>query len=69
MIVHTVEQTQKFLNKNKQVMITNADKGNITVAMYKRDHEEKMKDILRKGLHIEYCDKIQQQNYNRQIIV
>ena len=44
MILHTVEQTQKFLNKNKQVMITNADKSNITVAMYKRDYEEKMKD-------------------------
>ena len=28
-------------------MITNADKGNITVAMYKRDYEEKTKDILR----------------------
>ena len=47
MILRTVEQTQKLLNKHKQVMITNADKGNITVAMYKQDYEEKIKDISR----------------------
>ena len=46
-ILHTVEQTKSFLNKNKHIIITNADKGNVTVAMERKEYEDKMKTILR----------------------
>ena len=40
-ITKTVEQTQKFLNQNKDI-ITNSDKGNVTVALSETDYEQKM---------------------------
>lgn len=41
-----MEQTRKFLNKNKTILILNADKGNVTVAMEKKEYDDKMRIIL-----------------------
>ena len=41
-----MEQTRKFLKKNKNLYILNADKGNVTVAMEKQDYHRKMCEIL-----------------------
>lgn len=45
-LLHTVDQTKKFLNRNKNLLILNADKGNVTVAMEKDDYDLKMCNIL-----------------------
>lgn len=45
-ILNTVEQTRKFLNKNPNIIITNSDKGNKTVAISKTEYNDKMKTIL-----------------------
>ncbi|XP_067632954.1 uncharacterized protein [Eurosta solidaginis] len=42
----TVGRTRKFLNQNKNIVILNADKGNVTVAMEKSDYIVKMNNIL-----------------------
>lgn len=39
-------QSEKFLNKNKEILILNSDKGNKTVAMDKTEYDLKMKKIL-----------------------
>lgn len=44
--VRTVERTQQFLKTNKNVIILSADKGNVTVAMDKKEYETKMEDII-----------------------
>ena len=41
-IQKTVRKTKRFLNKN--IMILQADKGNVTVAMEKADYEKRMTD-------------------------
>ncbi|XP_061391400.1 putative leucine-rich repeat-containing protein DDB_G0290503, partial [Musca vetustissima] len=45
-MMRTVERTQKFLKQNKDILILNADKGNVTVAMNKTDYQERMSNIL-----------------------
>lgn len=45
-IICTVDQTKKFLNKNKNILVLKADKGNCTVAMEKSEYETKMKTIV-----------------------
>lgn len=41
-IVETYNKTKKFLNSHRDnIIITDADKGNKTVVLYKRDYEEK----------------------------
>lgn len=45
-VLNTVEQTRTFLHKNKNILILNADKGNVTVAMEKEDYESRMNDVL-----------------------
>lgn len=45
-ILRTVVQTRHFLNKNKNILILNADKGNVTVAMDKLEYNERMMNIL-----------------------
>ncbi|XP_017484696.1 PREDICTED: uncharacterized protein LOC108373334 [Rhagoletis zephyria] len=42
----TVERTRKFLSKNKDIIILNADKGNVTVAMEKKDYRSRMDNLL-----------------------
>lgn len=42
----TVEQTNNFLKKNKDVLILNADKGNVTVAMNKEEYKKRMLQIV-----------------------
>ncbi|XP_073826795.1 uncharacterized protein [Musca autumnalis] len=45
-IISTVERTRNFIRQNKDILILNADKGNVTVAMSKTDYEERMRTIL-----------------------
>lgn len=45
-INNTVEHTRAFLNKNKNILILNADKGNVTVAMNKKDYRQRMHNII-----------------------
>ncbi|XP_017472205.1 PREDICTED: uncharacterized protein LOC108363374 [Rhagoletis zephyria] len=45
-ITRTVGRTQKFLNQNKNILILDADKGNVTVAMDEEDYDKKMKNIV-----------------------
>ncbi|XP_058982824.1 uncharacterized protein LOC131804256 isoform X2 [Musca domestica] len=45
-MIGTVERTRKFLNQNKDIIILNADKGNVTVAMNKNDYKERMSNLL-----------------------
>lgn len=45
-ILDTVGQTEKFLNKNKEILILNSDKGNKTVAMEKSEYDIKMRKIV-----------------------
>ncbi|XP_067630033.1 uncharacterized protein [Eurosta solidaginis] len=42
----TLHSTKKFLKNNKQILILNADKGNVTVAMEKNDYTRKMQIIV-----------------------
>ncbi|XP_075158033.1 uncharacterized protein LOC142231303 [Haematobia irritans] len=44
-IQRTVDQTKQFLKKNNNIMITNADKGNVTVAIEKSEYKERMMNI------------------------
>lgn len=46
LILDTVGQTERFLGKNKNILVLNADKGNKTVILDKKDYEDKMKNIL-----------------------
>lgn len=66
-ILKTVEQTRKFLIQNKNIIITNSDKGNVTVAMEKTDYDNKMNTMLRdkstyKILKRDPTSKYQQKN-------
>ena len=66
-ILDTVEQTKHFLAKNKDIIITNADKGNITVAITKSDYTDKMETLLKdkstyKILKRDPTSKFQQKN-------
>lgn len=45
-ILNTYYKTQKLLKDNNNIIVTNADKGNKTVVMYKDDYQRKMKDLL-----------------------
>ncbi|XP_017462716.1 PREDICTED: uncharacterized protein LOC108356094, partial [Rhagoletis zephyria] len=45
-ITRTVERTQTFFNQNKNILILDADKGNVTVAMDEEDYDKKMKNIV-----------------------
>lgn len=47
LILNTVVQSEKYLKRNKEILILNSDKGNITVAMNKTEYNNKMKDILK----------------------
>lgn len=38
--------TKKFLQQHKDIYIVPADKGNVTVAMHKKEYIEKMRDIM-----------------------
>lgn len=42
----TVAHSKTFLKQNKNILILNADKGNVTVAMYKDDYQQRMNEIL-----------------------
>lgn len=42
--------TEKFLSKNPQVYVMNADKGNITVLITEEEYEQKMADFITKGI-------------------
>ncbi|XP_075162978.1 uncharacterized protein LOC142235598 [Haematobia irritans] len=44
--LRTVEHTQRFLNHNKNLIILEADKGNVTVGMEKSDYDMKMEKIV-----------------------
>ncbi|XP_037929293.1 uncharacterized protein LOC119666107 [Teleopsis dalmanni] len=44
--LNTVGQTKKFLKKNSDMLILDADKGNVTVAMNKNDYKNKMQQFL-----------------------
>jgi len=45
-MARTVEQTQRFLKKNKNILILEADKGNVTVAMEKEVYDIKIQNII-----------------------
>ncbi|XP_017478561.1 PREDICTED: uncharacterized protein LOC108368252 [Rhagoletis zephyria] len=46
-ILHTFDKTKAFLQKHKEdIIITDSDKGNKTVAIYKTDYREKMNSLL-----------------------
>lgn len=45
-ILTIYEKTKKFLRKNENITIIQADKGNKTVVMYKKDYEDKMESLL-----------------------
>lgn len=45
-ILRTVETTDKFLKKNKNIIVLEADKGNVTVAMEITDYENRMSTIV-----------------------
>lgn len=38
--------TKRFINNNPEIIITRADKGNITVAIDKKTYEQKMLELL-----------------------
>ena len=66
-ILQTVEQTRKFLIKNNDIIITNSDKGNVTVAINKTDYNNKMHTMLQdkstyKILKRDPTSKFQQKN-------
>ncbi|XP_036319851.1 uncharacterized protein LOC118734236 [Rhagoletis pomonella] len=46
--IHQIyEETRRFIKQHKDsIIITNADKGNRTVVMYKEDYKERMKDLI-----------------------
>lgn len=41
-----MEQTKRFLNKYKTILVVNADKGSVTVIMSRLDYEDRMHAIL-----------------------
>ncbi|XP_075157884.1 uncharacterized protein LOC142231151 [Haematobia irritans] len=45
-VSNTVYRTRKFLKTHKNISILNADKGNVTVAMEKRDYKDRMQKIV-----------------------
>ncbi|XP_075162762.1 uncharacterized protein LOC142235391 [Haematobia irritans] len=45
-VSNTVDRTRKFLKTHKNISILNADKGNVTVAMEKRDYKDRMQKIV-----------------------
>lgn len=60
-------ETKKFLKQHKDVIIIQADKGNKTVAMYKKEYEEKMEKLLDdkttyKTIRNDPTTKLQRQN-------
>ncbi|XP_036317636.1 uncharacterized protein LOC118732613 [Rhagoletis pomonella] len=45
-ISDTLGSTKKFLNNNKQLLVLNADKGNVTVVMEKSEYDAKMQVLV-----------------------
>ncbi|XP_036344877.1 uncharacterized protein LOC118754124 [Rhagoletis pomonella] len=45
-IHNTLHSAKKFLKKHDEILILNADKGNVTVAMNKSDYDMKMQKIV-----------------------
>lgn len=44
--IRTMGETKKFLKENSEIIIVEADKGNVTVAMERKDYEERMNTIV-----------------------
>jgi len=68
-ITAVFEKTEKFIKKQKDIMIVNADKGNITVVMYRKDYKEKMEKLLEdkatyKKIRKDPTDILQKKNNN-----
>ncbi|XP_067613386.1 uncharacterized protein [Eurosta solidaginis] len=45
-VLDTLHSTKKFLKDNKNVLVLNADKGNVTVLMYKDEYEKKLQQMV-----------------------
>lgn len=45
-ILRDIKQTRDFLKQNPEIIVLNADKGNVTVLMEKTDYLEKMSSLL-----------------------
>lgn len=43
---HQVKETKTFLKEHPEILVVNADKGNVTVLINKTDYMEKMKSLL-----------------------
>lgn len=52
-----IVETKNFLKNNPDIIILNADKGNITVVMYKKDYDRKMLEILNDTKTYEKLDR------------
>lgn len=67
-IYNIYQQTEKFLKEHKNnIVITNADKGNKTVVMYKEDYKNKMNKLLEdkttyKTIRADPTQKLQNKN-------
>ena len=46
MFAQEIFQTRQFLNNNKQLLVTHADKGNITIILNHKDYNSQMSDLL-----------------------
>ena len=49
-------KTKEFLAKNKQLIFTNSDKGNVTVRMYSNDYLIKLYELLNDKAIYERCN-------------
>lgn len=45
-ILRMVDETKSFLDDNSEIIVTKADKGNVTVAMMSEEYELKMNELL-----------------------
>ncbi|XP_073827824.1 uncharacterized protein, partial [Musca autumnalis] len=45
-IIRTVAQTKTFMKSNKDIIILNSDKGNVTVAMDNNEYKERMMNLV-----------------------
>ncbi|XP_067639481.1 uncharacterized protein [Eurosta solidaginis] len=66
-ICQTLEDTKRFLKQNKQLIILNADKGNVTVVMDKKEYDSKIQTVVNdistyRVLKRDPTNKLQQKN-------
>lgn len=62
-----LKSTQKFVKEHQELIITRADKGNVTVILYKNDYLSKLTDMLSSSETYQAIDKPKTQSIQKQV--